>query len=105
MLLEKEKDLVKFISTVIHEKLKEIRSCTDEHSLFSNVDLGQIIFVPVKWVILITGWVFLPIKWMIFICESLPGGSVVKNPPANSGDTRLIHGSGRSPGGGNGDPL
>ena len=39
------------------------------------------------------------------ICKILgfPGGSVVKNPPANEGDTRnLIPGSGRSPGvGGN----
>ena len=34
-----------------------------------------------------------------------PGGSVVKNPPANAGDTGragLIPGSGRSPGEGNG---
>ena len=33
---------------------------------------------------------------------------LVKNPPANSGDIRdmgLIPGSGRSPGGGHGDPL
>ena len=33
---------------------------------------------------------------------------VVKNPPADAGDTRdagLIPGSGRSPGGGNGNPL
>ena len=30
--------------------------------------------------------------------------SVVKNPPANAGDTGLIPGSGRS-GGGNGNPL
>ena len=33
---------------------------------------------------------------------------VVKNPPANAGDTRdagLILGSGRSPGGGHGNPL
>ena len=38
----------------------------------------------------------------------VPGGSVVKNPPANSeadGDTGSIPGSGRSPGGGNGNPL
>ena len=35
----------------------------------------------------------------------LPGGSVVKNPPANVGDVGLIPGSGRSPGGGNGNPL
>ena len=33
---------------------------------------------------------------------------MVKNPPANTGDTRdvgLMSGSGRSPGGGNGNPL
>ena len=33
------------------------------------------------------------------------GGSVVKNPPANAGDTGLIPESGRSPGEGNGNPL
>ena len=30
---------------------------------------------------------------------------MVKNPPANAGDAGLIPGSGRSPGGGNGNPL
>ena len=34
-----------------------------------------------------------------------PGGSVVKNLPANAGDTGLIPGSGRSSGVGNGNPL
>ena len=34
-----------------------------------------------------------------------PCGAVVKNLPANSGDAGLIPGSGRSPGGGNGNPL
>ena len=37
-----------------------------------------------------------------------PGGSVVKNTPASAGDIRdtgLIPGSGRSPGGGHGNPL
>ena len=34
-----------------------------------------------------------------------PGGSVVKNPPANAGDAGSIPGSGRSPGEGNGNPL
>ena len=34
-----------------------------------------------------------------------PGGSVVKNPPANAGDAGLIPGSGRCPGEGNGNPL
>ena len=37
-----------------------------------------------------------------------PGGSVVKNPPANAGDTRdagSVSGSGRSPAGGHGNQL
>ena len=34
-----------------------------------------------------------------------PGGSVVKNLPANAGDSGLIPGSERSPGEGNGNPL
>ena len=33
------------------------------------------------------------------------GGSVVKNPPANAGDTGSVPGSGRSPGEGNGNLL
>ena len=40
--------------------------------------------------------------------SGFPGGSAVKNPPANAGDTRdvvSIPGSGRSPGEGNGNPL
>ena len=40
--------------------------------------------------------------------EGFPGGSVVKNPPANAGDARdmgSIPGSGRSPGGGNGNQF
>ena len=34
-----------------------------------------------------------------------PGGTVVKNLPANAGGTGLIPGLGRSPGGANGNPL
>ena len=34
-----------------------------------------------------------------------PGGSVVKNPPANAGDEGLIPGSGRCPREGNSNPL
>ena len=37
-------------------------------------------------------------------CQSFSGGSAVKNPPANPGDTG-IPGSERSPGEGNGNPL
>ena len=35
----------------------------------------------------------------------IPGGSAVKNPPANAGDMSLIPGLGKSPGEGNGNPL
>ena len=50
-------------------------------------------------------------KWIqgqVKVGKGLPGGSVVKNPPANAGDTgdmSLIPGSGRSHGEGNGNPL
>ena len=41
----------------------------------------------------------------IYLREGFPGGLVVKNLPANAGDTGLIPGSGRSPGERNGNPL
>ena len=37
--------------------------------------------------------------------EDFPGGSVVKNPPANAGEVGSIPGSGKSSGGRNGNPL
>ena len=37
--------------------------------------------------------------------SGLPGGSAVKNPPANAGHAGSIPGSGRSPGGWHGNPL
>ena len=44
--------------------------------------------------------------FLAFVTSSqLPGGQVVKNPPANAGDADSIPGSGRSPGGGNGNTL
>ena len=47
--------------------------------------------------------------WHISVLHwGFPGGSVGKNPPANAGDAGdegSIRGSGRSPGGGNGNPL
>ena len=42
---------------------------------------------------------------LLLSARGFPGGSVVKNPPANAGDTGLIPGSGRSSGEGNGNPL
>ena len=46
------------------------------------------------------------VRALLFL--SLPGGAVVKNPPANAGyrgGTSLIAGLGRSPGGENGNPF
>ena len=37
--------------------------------------------------------------------QGFPGGSVVKNPPAKAGNAGSIPVSGRSPGGGSGNPL
>ena len=37
--------------------------------------------------------------------SGFPGGSVVKNPPADAGDARSIPGLGRFPGGGCDNPL
>ena len=43
--------------------------------------------------------------WAHKTSQDFPGGSVVKNPPADAGDTGSIPGVGRSPGEGNGNPL
>ena len=42
-------------------------------------------------------------SWLEFL--GFPGGSVVKNSPANAGDIGSIPGLGRIPGEGNGNPL
>ena len=46
--------------------------------------------------------------YFMILGKGFPGGLVVKNLPANAGDTKdvgLIPGSGRSPGGGHGNPF
>ena len=40
-----------------------------------------------------------------YLVPTHTGGSVIKNPPANAGDTGSVPGSGRSPGEGNGNLL
>ena len=47
-------------------------------------------------------------EYLVSLEGSFPGGTEVKNPPANAGDTGdtgSIPGSGRSPGEGHGNPL
>ena len=41
----------------------------------------------------------------VFVIQPFPGGSVVKNPPADTGDTSSIPGLGKSPGVENGTPV
>ena len=48
---------------------------------------------------------FYPFKFPYSENRDFLGGSVVKNPPDNAGDTGLIPGSRRSPGEGTGNPL
>ena len=45
------------------------------------------------------------IKEPVSLLRAFPGGSVVKESTCNSGDAGLIPELGRSPGGGNGNPL
>ena len=48
------------------------------------------------------------IQWVVLSSRDFPSGAVVRNSPANAGDTRdtgLIPGLGRSLGVGNGNPL
>ena len=42
---------------------------------------------------------------LLSACIGLPGGSAVEDPPAKSGDSSLVAGSGRSPAEGNGNSL
>ena len=46
-----------------------------------------------------------PVGIIISLRTGFPCGPVIKNPPANAGDTDSIPGSGRSLRGGNGNPL
>ena len=48
---------------------------------------------------------FPPLAMCILLIMGFPGGSMVKNPSANAEDSGSMLGSGRSPGGGNGNPL
>ena len=51
--------------------------------------------------------IYISIKNGIIVCTTMgfPGGSVVKNLSANTGDAGSIPGLGRFPGEGNGNPL
>ena len=70
-------------------------------ALFSDVPTGSGKGKLIHFQIFRTFW-----NWgSINADEGFPGGSVVKNPPANAGDSGLIPGLGRCPGEGNGNPF
>jgi len=82
--------------------LRYIRQITNKDLLCSTGNSTQCCVItymrkePEKEWIYVYGW------------RGFPGGAVVKNPPASAGDTGdvgLTPGSGRSPGGGNGNTL
>ena len=50
-------------------------------------------------------WTILKLSTIFMKRQGFPGGSMVKNLPANAGDAGSTTGSGRSLGGGNGNPL
>ena len=62
-----------------------------------------------SWEVYLCKVIIVSLLFLFFKCamrkRGLPGGSVVKNPPANAGDVSLIPGSEKSPGEGNGNLL
>ena len=42
---------------------------------------------------------------VVYVSMGVPEAQTVKNPPADAGDPGMIPGSGRCPGGGNGNPT
>ena len=59
----------------------------------------------VKEMVILSSFLLLYVWLLLSHAMGFPGGSVVKNPPGNVGDTDSIPGSGRSPGEENGNPL
>ena len=94
MLFRKEK---KIMSSYLYLqfKLKIIRSST------SWLDSNFIFVSLLHW----ESWSLAAQLRCSLLYGGFPGCSVLKNPPDNAGDTGPVSGSGRSPGGENGNPL
>ena len=65
----------------------------------------SLIFKENKPIIIIYTCYNKPIGKHLYLNKGFPGGSVVKNLPANARDAGLVPGLGRSPGEGYGNPL
>ena len=70
---------------------------TDRHRMRWGEGLGMLLSYDVIKNIL--NWT------LVIIAQGIPGGSVVKNPPANTGDVGSIPGLGRCSGEESGNPL
>ena len=71
----------------------------------SILESHSTLWISLSWDIILP--LFLSEIVLVLLKMGFPGGLVVKNPPANAGDPGdggLIPGSGRSPGGGSGNP-
>ena len=95
--------------------------CSGRHPWASKMNHCQLhqspVFIQRRWCVYMVGLEGSPLLWVFLenqtinsskYCSQLgiPGGSgVVKNPSASAGDMVSIHGLGRSPGNGNGNPL
>ena len=85
-------------------------SCCKKLPAISNNSLGLTVKISPMWLV---DWILMNPFESIFsqwvsMNQASASGSMVKNLPASAGDTRdagLIPRSGRSPGGGNGNPL
>ena len=64
-----------------------------------KVGEGKLVNCHSNLILLLSNIINLKSQW------GFPGGTVVKNPPANVGDAGLMSGLGRFPGAGNGNPL
>ena len=92
-----------------HEEVPRVPACSwkDCRTVPGSVEKG--VFVSYRKVSLPVGtWkksARVPLSELYSPQPGFPGGSVVKNLSANAGDTGSISRLGRSPGGGNGNPL
>ena len=84
-------------NTLLWNSLGDTHTHTHTHTPRSRITGSYNFFFPLKFFFKILHWTTVDLGF--------PGGSVVKNLPANAGDTGSIPGSGWSPGEENGNSL
>ena len=103
MLVKRQKDMSVFTARLISRRFWFFASIKSQHAHLLNFSLFHVFQQASNFIAEFgtkchsNG----PIK----PSQGLPGGSVVRNPPANEGDVGSIPGLGRSPEEGNGNPF